>query len=230
MFRTALRSSLVLAAGLAVATVWLQAASHPVTQKGKVFAPGTITVKVGDTVTFKNDDDVTHNAFSTSKGNEFNAKAQTPGSTSEVAFKAKGTVAVKCARSTRACRSPSTSNSHATRPPGPTPSCDLISWNERSLPHPADGRLCRGGVPQLRGRRASPCCNSAASTPTTANVTRRALPSVRALGSIGLATARFRMATLQFVAASETERASARRADGQGARSDRAGAEASTSR
>ena len=44
---------------------------------------------------------------------------------------------------------------------------------------------------------------------TTANVTRRTLPSVRALGSIGLATARFRMATLQFVAASEAERASA---------------------
>jgi methyl-accepting chemotaxis protein len=42
---------------------------------------------------------------------------------------------------------------------------------------------------------------------TTANVTRRTLPSVRALGSISLATARFRMATLQFVAASEGERA-----------------------
>ena len=49
MFRTALRSSLVLAAGLAVTTVWLQAASHLVTQKGKVFAPGAVTVKVGDT-------------------------------------------------------------------------------------------------------------------------------------------------------------------------------------
>lgn len=97
MVRTALRSSLALAAVLVAATVWLQAAAHPVTQKGKVFAPGTITVKVGDTVTFKNDDDVTHNAFSTSKGNEFNAKAQTPGSTTEIAFKAKGTVAVKCA-------------------------------------------------------------------------------------------------------------------------------------
>ena len=61
-------------------------------QKGKVFAPGAITVKVGDAVSFKNDDDVTHNAFSTSKGNEFNAKAQTPGSTSEVVFKTKGKV------------------------------------------------------------------------------------------------------------------------------------------
>ena len=97
MVRTALRTSLVAAAGLAAAAVWLQAASHSVTQKGKVFAPATITVKAGDSVSFKNDDDVTHNAFSTSKGNEFNAKAQTPGSTTEIAFKAKGTVAVKCA-------------------------------------------------------------------------------------------------------------------------------------
>jgi plastocyanin len=97
MSRTTRRTSLALAAVLAATTVWLQAAPHLVTQKGKVFAPGTISVKVGDVLSFKNDDDVTHNAFSTSKGNEFNAKAQTPGSTAEVVFKAKGTVAVKCA-------------------------------------------------------------------------------------------------------------------------------------
>ena len=97
MFRTTLRPSLALAVALAATTVGLRAASHPISQKGKVFAPGTITVKAGETVTFKNDDDVTHNAFSTSKGNEFNAKAQTPGSSADVVFKAKGKVAVKCA-------------------------------------------------------------------------------------------------------------------------------------
>ena len=97
MFRIALRSSLAVAAAVVVSAVWLQAAAHPVSQKGKVFAPGTITVKVGDTISFKNDDDVTHNAFSTSKGNEFNAKAQTPGSSADVVFKTKGKVAVKCA-------------------------------------------------------------------------------------------------------------------------------------
>jgi plastocyanin len=97
MCRPSLRTAVVLAAGFAVTTVWLQAASHPVTQKGKVFAPGKVTVKVGDVITFKNDDEVTHNAFSTSKGNEFNAKAQTPGSTTDIAFKTKGIVAVKCA-------------------------------------------------------------------------------------------------------------------------------------
>jgi plastocyanin len=97
MFRTALRSSLALAVALAATTVFLAAAPHAVSQKGKVFAPGAITVKAGDSVTFKNDDDVTHNAFSTSAGNEFNAKAQMPGSSSDVVFKTKGKVAVKCA-------------------------------------------------------------------------------------------------------------------------------------
>jgi plastocyanin len=97
MFRIALRPSLAIAAAVVVSAVCLQAAAHPVSQKGKVFAPGTITVKVGDAVTFKNDDDVTHNAFSTSKGNEFNAKAQTPGSSADVVFKTKGKVTVKCA-------------------------------------------------------------------------------------------------------------------------------------
>jgi len=41
---------------------------------------------------------------------------------------------------------------------------------------------------------------------TTATVTRRALPSVRALGSIGFATARLRMATLQYVSAGTVDR------------------------
>jgi methyl-accepting chemotaxis protein len=83
----------------------------------------------------------------------------------------------------------------------------LISWNERSL----RARLMTTFIAVV-------CLSSVVGAfavlqlgrvnATTANVTRRALPSVRALGNIGLATARFRMATLQFVAASEAERAS----------------------
>ena len=96
MFRTIARTSLAAAVALA-ATAWLHAAGHPVTQKGKAFQPGTLTVKAGETVSFKNDDDVTHNAFSTSKGNEFNSKVQTPGSSTDVVFKTKGTAQVKCA-------------------------------------------------------------------------------------------------------------------------------------
>jgi plastocyanin len=96
------QSSHVLAAaatGLAIvaATVWLHAAESVVSQKNLTFTPGAVTVKVGDSLQFKNDDDVTHNAFSTSKGNEFNSKAQQPGQTASVTFKVAGQVDVRCA-------------------------------------------------------------------------------------------------------------------------------------
>lgn len=98
------QSSHVLAAvatGFAViaATAFLQAGDGPavVNQKNLTFTPGALTVKVGDTLQFKNDDDVTHNAFSTSKGNEFNSKAQPPGQTATVTLKAAGQVDIRCA-------------------------------------------------------------------------------------------------------------------------------------
>jgi plastocyanin len=89
-----------LAMGLAVvaATAWLHAdGATVVNQKNLTFTPGAVTVKVGDSLQFKNDDDVTHNAFSTSKGNEFNSKAQQPGQTASVTFKAAGQVDIRCA-------------------------------------------------------------------------------------------------------------------------------------
>ena len=91
------RRSILSAVAAAAAVVCVEAASHSVSQKGKAFAPVSVNVKVGDTLTFRNDDDVTHNAFSTSKGNEFNSKVQLPGGTSSVTFKEAGTVEVRCA-------------------------------------------------------------------------------------------------------------------------------------
>jgi plastocyanin len=92
-----LRCSLAAALGVAATVAWLTAASHTIRQSGKTFTPGAVTVAVGDTVTFQNDDDVTHNAFSTSKGNEFNSKGQQPRQSSMVTFKTAGTVDVRCA-------------------------------------------------------------------------------------------------------------------------------------
>jgi plastocyanin len=91
------RRSLLSAVAAASAVVCIEAAAHSVSQKGKSFAPATMNVRVGDTLTFQNDDDVTHNAFSTSKGNEFNSKVQLPGNASNVSFKEAGTVEVRCA-------------------------------------------------------------------------------------------------------------------------------------
>lgn len=91
------RRILVTALAAAAAVVCVEAAALSVSQKGKSFEPAMLKAKVGDTLNFKNDDDVTHNAFSTSKGNEFNSKVQLPGSASSITFKEAGTVEVRCA-------------------------------------------------------------------------------------------------------------------------------------
>ena len=70
---------------------------HVITQKGKSFSVAELTVKVGDTIEFKNDDDVSHNVFSVSKSQPFNTKMQTPGSEAAVTFTNEGTVEVRCA-------------------------------------------------------------------------------------------------------------------------------------
>ena len=68
-----------------------------VAQKGKAFSVAAITIKPGDEVVFKNDDDATHNVFSTTKGLEFNLKVQLPGSSSTQVFKTEGVAEVQCA-------------------------------------------------------------------------------------------------------------------------------------
>jgi plastocyanin len=79
-------------------TVGLAYAAQPlVSQKGKVFSVQTLTIKPGEQVIFKNDDDVVHNVFANSKGNEFNLKAQAPGSQNGQVFKNEGVVDVRCA-------------------------------------------------------------------------------------------------------------------------------------
>lgn len=73
------------------------AADMVVTQRDKAFEPGAITVKTGQTVTFRNDDKVAHNVMSRTPGHDFNLKLQKPGEESEVTFDTPGTVEVRCA-------------------------------------------------------------------------------------------------------------------------------------
>lgn len=73
------------------------AAEHTVTQKGMSFMPKTLTVKVGDSVAFLNNDKLTHNVFSKSSGNSFNLKAVRPGKSESVTFSTPGDVKVRCA-------------------------------------------------------------------------------------------------------------------------------------
>ena len=71
--------------------------THVITQKNKQFQPANLVVGVGDSVSFINDDLVTHNVFSRTDGFSFNLKLQSPGKVHAVPFTAPGTVEVRCA-------------------------------------------------------------------------------------------------------------------------------------
>lgn len=73
------------------------AAQHVVTQSDKKFSTTELTVKVGDSVEFKNTDKVSHNVMSASKGNSFNLGAQAPGESTSQTFDTAGKVEVTCA-------------------------------------------------------------------------------------------------------------------------------------
>jgi plastocyanin len=68
-----------------------------VRQKGSVFDPAELTVHAGDKVIFLNDDNRTHNAYSTAPGNTFDTKAQRPGAQTEINLSTPGTIEVLCA-------------------------------------------------------------------------------------------------------------------------------------
>lgn len=79
------------------ATVAHAPVTHIVTQKSKQFMPGEITVDVGDSLSFVNDDVVTHNVFSRTEGFEFNLKLQGPGKVHAVPLTKAGIAEVRCA-------------------------------------------------------------------------------------------------------------------------------------
>jgi plastocyanin len=72
------------------------AADHPVEQKDRSFSQTEITIHPGDTITFKNEDSVTHNVFSMTKGMEFDIRRQAPGGSSTVPFSKEGVAEVRC--------------------------------------------------------------------------------------------------------------------------------------
>jgi plastocyanin len=62
------------------------AADVTVAQKNKTFSTQQVQVKVGDRVVFLNEDSVTHNVYSLTKGLEFEIKTQEPGKSDAVKF------------------------------------------------------------------------------------------------------------------------------------------------
>ena len=87
----ALAAAVLASAGLAADS------GFTVIQKNREFSVRELTVKVGDRVTFVNNDTVTHNVYSDTKGAEFEIELQPPGRTDSVRFSRPGVAEVKCA-------------------------------------------------------------------------------------------------------------------------------------
>lgn len=78
------------------------AEDHLVIQKNKKFSVQALTVKMGDTIVFKNNEkDITHNVYSISPGNEFELRVQKPGTSTPILIDPsthhEGEMAVECA-------------------------------------------------------------------------------------------------------------------------------------
>jgi plastocyanin len=85
----------VLLAGLAGASL-TAGAQHEITQKDRAFSQTELTIKPGDSIVFKNEDEVTHNVFSVSSGMEFDIRRQAPGGSSSVPFLKEGVAEIRC--------------------------------------------------------------------------------------------------------------------------------------
>ncbi len=89
--------SLALVLGLASGIAIAAAAEQTITQKGRRFSLGEVTIKKGDVLIFFNDDNISHNVLSTTPGNEFNLHSQAPGASTPVTFDKKGDIKIICA-------------------------------------------------------------------------------------------------------------------------------------
>jgi plastocyanin len=89
---------ILIAAALAAAAPGLAAAGgHEVHQKGNQFDVQALSVKVGDTVSFRNDDPHFHNIFSLSEAQSFDLGSYPQGESRKVKFDKEGRVDVECA-------------------------------------------------------------------------------------------------------------------------------------
>lgn len=71
--------------------------THAVGQLKKAFTVATLKAKVGDTITFKNDDEFAHNVFSLSDVQSFDLGSYKKGETRSLTLTSAGTIDVECA-------------------------------------------------------------------------------------------------------------------------------------
>ena len=83
-------------AGLAAASI-ASGAEHVVSQTGKTFSTKVLAVKVGDTVSFRNDDPFVHNIFSLSDVQSFDLGTFAKGEVRKVKVEKAGVIEIECA-------------------------------------------------------------------------------------------------------------------------------------
>lgn len=86
----------IVAFGLAVSALNVQAAEIVVSQKNKDFSQKHVKVKVGDSIAFRNDDPFFHNVFSLSDTTSFDLGSYPQGQSKSVKFTKAGTVEIEC--------------------------------------------------------------------------------------------------------------------------------------
>lgn len=85
-------------AGGAITGLALADVVQSVSQKGREFRPGEITIKRGQSIAIVNDDaDLLHHAYLRTTAFSFDSGDQKPGARFEVAFTEAGTFTVRCA-------------------------------------------------------------------------------------------------------------------------------------
>ncbi len=80
---------------IAVAPLAL-AADHLVSLKKRAFIPETLNIRVGDTVTFRNDDAGEHNISSQSAAKTFEIESLDPGENRKISFDKAGKIEIGC--------------------------------------------------------------------------------------------------------------------------------------
>jgi plastocyanin len=121
--------SVALAAGIVAGTV--QAADQDVAISGFTFSPGTVTVNVGDTVTWTNSDAQAHTATS---GSAWNTGDIAGGDSASITFQTAGTFDYICAIHPTMTGTVVVRGASGTAPPSDT----------EPLPAPADDRWLTG--------------------------------------------------------------------------------------
>jgi len=96
MMKTLSQAAAAMAA-LAITAGTACAAEHVVLQKGKAFSTKKLSLKLGDSVKFVNEDPFSHNVFSLSDAKSFDLGSYGQGGAKSITFDKPGTVEVECA-------------------------------------------------------------------------------------------------------------------------------------